>query len=147
MKLISQATRFVRKEDVERKWYLIDARRKALGRLASEVAKILMGKHKKEWSPHSDIGDFVVVINAKDAVLTGRKWSQKVYHWHSGYPGGLKSITAEKLREKHPERLIIWAVKGMLPKNFLRKKMLKRLRVYAGSEHPYKSQVIIHEHP
>jgi len=130
----------LRKEDVERKWYLVDASGKVLGRLASAIARILRGKHKPTFSPHIDTGDFVVVVNAKKIRLTGAKWKKKVYYRHSGYPGGLKSFTAEELFSRKPEELIRLAVKGMLPKNRLGRKLLKKLKVYAGPDHPHQAQ-------
>jgi len=111
-----------------------------LGRLASRVASILRGKHNPLFTPHVDTGDFVIVINADKLILTGRKWDQKTYYRHSGYVGGLKSITARALREKKPEDLVRFAVKGMLPKNRLGRKLFKKLKVYAGSSHPHKAQ-------
>lgn len=125
---------------VERKWYVVDAKGKTLGRLASEVAKILRGKHKPEYTPHIDTGDFVIVLNAAEVELTGKKLTDKFYYRHSGYPGGLKQISAGQLREKRPERMIEYAVKGMLPKGSLGRKQLKKLKVYAGSEHPHEAQ-------
>lgn len=124
----------------QRKWYLVDATGKILGRLASEIAKILRGKHKPLYSPHLDVGDFVVVVNAEKVRLTGRKWQRKLYYRHSGYPGGLKVETAEQLRQRKPEELIRHAVWGMLPKNRLGRKLLKKLKVYAGPDHPHQAQ-------
>ncbi len=126
--------------EVERKWYLVDASGKTLGRLASRIATILMGKHKPIYTPHVDTGDYVVVVNAEKIVLTGKKLDQKRYYRHSGYPGGLKVVTARQLLEKHPERLIYLAVKRMLPKNALGRRMLRKLKVYAGPEHPHQAQ-------
>ena len=133
-------TRMVKKEEVERKWYLVDAKDKTLGRLASKIATILMGKHKPYYTPHVDCGDFVVVINADKVKLTGAKWEKKIYYWHTGYLGGLKSRTAKQMLEKKPEFLIWHAVKGMLPKNNLARRMLKKLKVYAGEHHPHQAQ-------
>ncbi len=127
-------------EDIQRKWYLIDANGQVLGRLASRVARILRGKDKPFFSPHMDLGDHVVVINADKVVLTGKKLYQKVYYHHSGYPGGLKATTARKLLKENPERLIEDAVRGMLPKNKLGDAIFKKLRVYAGSDHPHQAQ-------
>jgi len=127
-------------EQIERKWHLIDARGKTLGRLASKVAQLLRGKHKPIFTPHIDTGDFVIIINAGDIDLTGSKEEDKIYHSHSGYPGGVKSKRAREIRETHPERLITNAVKGMLPKNRLGKKLLTKLKVYADEEHPHQSQ-------
>jgi len=134
-------TLFARKESLtEPKWWLVDAEGKVLGRLASEVANVLRGKNKPIFTPHVDTGDFVVVVNAEKVKLTGNKWSQKMYHRHSGYIGGLKSVSAEDLLRKKPEALIQHAVKGMLPKNRLGRKMIKKLKVYAGQEHPHEAQ-------
>ena len=134
-------TYFARKETMEaRDWRLVDAEGKVLGRLATEVADLLRGKNKPIYTPHVDTGDFVVVVNADKIKLTGRKWEQKVYYRHSGYPGGLKSLTAKELLEKKPEELIRHAVKGMLPKNRLGRKMLKKLKVYADNDHPHEAQ-------
>ena len=129
-----------KKNEIERKWYLIDANGKILGRLASEIASRLRGKHNPIYTPHMDTGDFVIVINAEKVILTGKKLKQKVYYRHSGYPGGIKSITAEKLQQKKPEDLINLVVKGMLPKNSLGRSMIKKLKVYAGEEHPHQAQ-------
>lgn len=127
-------------DQIDRKWYVVDAKGKTLGRLASEVAKILRGKHKPEYTPHIDTGDFVIVVNAEQVELTGKKLTDKIYYRHSGYPGGLKQVTAGELREKRPERMIEYAVKGMLPKGSLGRKQFKKLKVYAGSEHPHEAQ-------
>lgn len=123
-----------------RKWIVVDAEGQVLGRLASKIAMRLRGKHLPTFTPHVDTGDFVVVINADKVRLTGRKWDQKVYYRHSGYMGGLKATTAKKLNQDHPERLIEYAVKGMLPKNRLGRKLLKKLKVYKGAEHPHEAQ-------
>ncbi len=133
-------TFMAKKEDVPRDWYLVDAENKALGRLASELAKILRGKNKPTFTPHVDTGDYVIVINADKVNLTGKKWKEKVYYRHSGYPGGIKSITADNLKAKRPEDLIRLAVKGMLPKNRLGRKLFKKLKIYAGAEHPHQAQ-------
>ena len=130
----------VKRENVDRNWYVVDAENKVLGRLASELAKILRGKHKPDFTPHVDTGDYVIVINAEKVNLTGNKLKGKVYYSHSGYPGGIKSITAENLKAKKPEALIRLAVKGMLPKNRLGRKLFKKLKVYAGGEHPHQAQ-------
>ncbi len=129
-----------RKEDVQREWYLVDATGKTLGRLASEIAKILMGKHKPTYTPHVDGGDFVVVVNAEKIHATGKKLDKKIYYKHTGYPGGLKETTLREMLQKKPEEVIRLAVKGMLPKNKLRDRRMKRLKVYAGPEHPHKAQ-------
>ncbi len=126
--------------EIDRKWYLIDAEGKVLGRLASEIATILSGKHKPIYTPHVDTGDFVVVINADKIKLTGKKLEQKNYIYHTGYPGGLKKIPYERLIKERPERIIELAVKGMLPKNRLGRKMIKKLKVYAGLEHKHEAQ-------
>ncbi len=126
--------------EVRREWLLVDAEGKTLGRLSSEIARRLRGKHKPEFTPHVDTGDYVVVINADKVAVTGRKMSDKVYYHHTGYIGNLKSITLEKLLDKAPERVIQNAVKGMLPKNPLGRAMIKKLKIYAGSEHPHAAQ-------
>jgi large subunit ribosomal protein L13 len=126
--------------EVERKWYVVDAKGKTLGRLASEVAALLRGKHKPEFTPHVDTGDFVIVINAKDVQLSGKKMSKKIYYRHSGWPGGLKMTTAAEMRDKRPERMIELAVKGMLPRTSLGRRQLRKLKVYAGPEHPHQAQ-------
>ncbi len=133
-------TTMAKAENTERKWVLVDAEGKVLGRMATEIAAILRGKTKPTYTPHMDSGDFVVVINAEKVALTGRKWFQKMYYHHSGYPGGIKSITAEKLRQKRPEEIIRKAVWGMLPKNRLGRKLIKKLKVYAGPDHPHAAQ-------
>ncbi len=133
-------TTMAKAESTERKWVLVDAEGKVLGRMATEIAAILRGKTKPTYTPHMDSGDFVVVINAEKVALTGRKWFQKMYYHHSGYPGGIKSITAEKLRQKRPEEIIRKAVWGMLPKNRLGRKLIKKLKVYAGPDHPHAAQ-------
>ena len=126
--------------EVRREWLLVDAEGKTLGRLSSEIARRLRGKHKPEFTPHVDTGDYVVVINAEKIAVTGRKMSDKVYYHHTGYIGNLKSITLEKLLDKAPERVIQSAVKGMLPKNPLGRAMIKKLKIYAGTEHPHAAQ-------
>lgn len=127
-------------ENVKRDWYLVDAQDVVLGRLASTVANILRGKNKAIYTPSVDTGDFVIVVNAEKIALTGRKLSDKIYYSHSGFPGGLKEITAEKLLEKKPSDVIKKAVKGMLPKNKLSRHMLNKLKIYAGSSHPHEAQ-------
>jgi len=127
-------------EEIERDWYVVDAEGETLGRLASRIAPILKGKHKPSYTPHLDCGDFVVVINADKVRVTGRKLDQKMYHRHSGYPGGLKSINLRDQLAKHPERVIEAAVKGMLPKNKLGRRMFKKLKVYASTTHPHEAQ-------
>jgi len=133
-------TPLVKEENFSPKWHVVDADGKALGRLASRVALILRGKNKPTFAPHQDTGDFVVVINAKKVTLTGKKWKEKIYIHHSGYPGGLKQASAEKIAEKKPERLITMAVQGMLPKNKMGRKLIKKLKVYAGDAHPHQAQ-------
>lgn len=126
--------------EVKRKWYVVDASGCILGRLASFVAGRLRGKHKPIYTPHVDTGDHMIVINANKVALTGKKWNEKLYYRHSGYVGGLKSMTAKQLLQKRPEDLVIRAVRGMLPKNRLGRNMLKKLKVYAGPEHPHVAQ-------
>lgn len=133
-------TPLAKKENLHRKWHLVDADGKTLGRLATRVAILLRGKNKPTFAPHQDTGDFVVVINAVKVSLTGKKWKEKIYTHHSGYPGGLKMTSAEKIKEKKPERLITMAVQGMLPKNRLGRKLIKKLKVYAGDAHPHQAQ-------
>ena len=125
---------------VEQSWYVVDASGKTLGRMASEIASRLRGKHKPEFTPHTDTGDYIVVVNAAKVRVTGDKARSKIYHHHTGYPGGLKSISFEKLIEKAPEQAIELAVRGMLPKNPLGRAMARKLKVYAGSEHPHAAQ-------
>ncbi len=127
-------------QEVERKWYVIDAEGKTLGRLASEVAKILRGKHKPTFTPHVDTGDFVIVVNAEKVVLTGKKMDQKVHRYHTGWPGGLKEIKYRHLLQRRPEKVIELAVKGMLPKNSLGRAMFRKLKVYKGPEHKHQAQ-------
>jgi large subunit ribosomal protein L13 len=135
-----RTTYMAKPHEVERKWYVVDAKGKTLGRLASEVATILRGKHKPTYTPHVDTGDFVIVINASQVELTGKKLQKKIYYRHSGYPGGLKAISAGDLRATKPERMIELAVKGMLPKTKLGRAQFKKLKVYAGPEHPHQAQ-------
>lgn len=129
-----------RAEDIEREWLLVNAEGKTLGRLASEIAQVLRGKHKPIYTPHLDCGDYVIVINADKVQVTGRKLDQKMYYHHSGYPGGIKSISLRSQLQKHPERVLQAAVRGMLPKNQLGRKMLKKLKIYAGDSHPHQAQ-------
>jgi len=124
----------------ERNWYVVDAEGVVLGRLASRVATILRGKHKRTFSPHLDVGDHVVVVNAQKVHLTGRKGRDKLYRTHSGYIGSLREVTADQMLHTHPERVIEWAVQGMLPKNRLGRAMAKKLKVYRGAEHPHQAQ-------
>ena len=127
-------------EMIARKWYLVDAEGKVLGRLATQVATILRGKHKVTFAPHLDMGDHVVVVNAEKVQLTGRKLTDKIYRWHTGYMGGLREVTAQRMLRTHPERVIEWAVQGMLPKGRLGRAMVRKLKVYRGPEHPHESQ-------
>lgn len=132
---------FVAKEaEVEKKWHLVDAQDKVLGRMATQIAMRLRGKHKPVFTPHADTGDFIVVVNAEKVALTGAKWDNKVYYRYSGYLGGLKEITARKLLEKKPEEIIRLAVKRMLPKNSLGRRQLKKLKIYTGPDHPHEAQ-------
>lgn len=127
-------------QNTEHKWYLVDASGKVLGRLASQIAKYLRGKHKPEYTPHVDTGDYVIVINASKIKVTGKKEQEKVYYTHSGYPGGIKEATFEKVQAKDPTKIIELAVKGMLPKNPLGREMFRKLKVYSGAEHPHEAQ-------
>jgi large subunit ribosomal protein L13 len=133
-------TMSIRKEDVTRKWYVVDAENKVLGRLASEVAKILRGKHKPIYTPHVDTGDCVIIINAAKVALTGNKWEQKRYRWHTGYPGGFREVSAAKMHERRPERVVELAIRGMLPKTKLGRAMFRKLKVYATETHPHAAQ-------
>jgi len=126
--------------DIKRDWYVVDASGKTLGRLATEIAKRLRGKHKPEYTPHMDTGDYIVVINAKEVKVTGNKTTDKIYHHHTGFPGGLKSITFDKLIAKKPEMIIEKAVKGMLPRGPLGRDMYRKLKVYPGAEHKHSAQ-------
>jgi len=130
----------IKASDIERQWHTVDAEGQILGRLATRIAQLLMGKHKPLFSRNMDVGDFVVVVNAEKFRVTGNKETKKVYYRHTGYPGGLKSATLEKVMQTHPTRVIEHAVKGMLPKNRLQARMMKRLRVYAGDSHPHAGQ-------
>ena len=127
-------------QDIEQKWFIVDADGLVLGRLASKVAQVLRGKHKPMWAPHMDVGDFVVIVNADKIKVTGRKAEQKKYYRHSGYPGGLKATPYKTMLEKKPEFILYQAVRGMLPHNRLGRKMLKKLKVYAAQEHPHNAQ-------
>jgi large subunit ribosomal protein L13 len=133
-------TSYATKEDVTRDWYLVDAEDKILGRLACGIAHHLRGKHKAIYAPFMDTGDFVIVVNAEKISLTGKKLTDKVYYHHSGYPGGIKAIAAGKLLKEKPGELLRMAVKGMLPKNTLGRAMLKKLKIYAGGDHPHEAQ-------
>lgn len=134
------STTQIRPADATHAWYIIDANDQVLGRLATRIATVLRGKHKTSWTPHVDGGDFVVVINADKVRLTGRKLDQKQYHAYSGYPGGLRSRTARDLLNNHPERVLRFAVQGMLPKNRLSRQVIGKLKIYAGAEHPHDAQ-------
>ncbi len=127
-------------DEVEREWFVVDASGKTLGRLATEVARILRGKHKPIYSPMIDVGDYVIVVNAEKVRVTGRKLTQKFYYRHSGYPGGFKQISLRDMLARHPTRVIEYAVWGMLPKNALGRRMFKKLKVYAGPDHPHQAQ-------
>ena len=133
-------TPFWKKEETARRWWVVDAEGKTLGRLATSLAMILSGKDKPNWTPHVDNGDFVVVVNAKRIRVSGKKEEDKLYQWHTGYPGGIKKMSLAELREKHPERIVEWAVQGMLPKSKLGKAMIRKLKVYAGADHPHEAQ-------
>ena len=128
------------KEELDRKWYLVNAEGKVLGRLSTELAKILKGKNKPTYTPHLDTGDFVIVVNAGKVTLTGKKLKDKIYYHHTGYPGGIKQMNAEKLLARKPTEMIRIAVKGMLPKNSLGRQMLRKLKIYAGANHPHEAQ-------
>jgi large subunit ribosomal protein L13 len=140
MKTIMNKTFMQKKEDVEREWLLVDAEGMVLGRLASQVARILRGKHKPTFTPHVDTGDFVIIINAEKVVLTGKKGTDKMYHRHSGYIGSIKSVPYGKLLKEKPEFVIKEAIRRMLPKNKLARAMIKKLKVYKGSKHPHEPQ-------
>ena len=126
--------------EVKRDWLVVDASNQVLGRLATEIARRLRGKHKAEYTPHVDTGDYIIVTNAEKVTVTGRKFKNKMYHHHTGYVGSLKSVTFEKLQKEHPARVIELAVKGMLPKNVLGREMYRKMKVYVGSEHPHTAQ-------
>ena len=130
----------VRREDAQHEWYVVDAAGKTLGRLASEVARRLRGKHKPSYTPHVDTGDYIVVVNAEQVRVTGQKETDKIYCRHTGYPGGIRATPLNKLRARHPERILANAVKGMMPRNPLGRAMFKKLKVYAGPSHPHAAQ-------
>ena len=132
---MNNTTYSLKKSEIESKWYIIDAANKPLGRVASEAAKLLRGKHKPTYTPNIDNGDHVIILNCNDIVLTGHKLDQKIYRHHSGYIGGMKETTAREMLDKSPEKMMMLAIKGMLPKNSLGRQMLKKVRVYAGNEH------------
>jgi large subunit ribosomal protein L13 len=133
-------TYVAKEQEISKKWYLVDAKDRVLGRLATQIAMRLRGKHKPIFTPHADTGDFIVVINANKVTLTGKKWDKKIYYRHTGYTGGLKEISAKKLLEKKPEDILRFAVRGMLPKNSLGRRQLRKLKIYSGSEHPHQAQ-------
>jgi len=135
-----QKTYTPKAHEIERQWFLVDAQNKTLGRLAGEIAQVLKGKHKPMYSPHMDVGDYVVVINAEKIHVTGKKADQKIYYRHTGYPGGIRETPYRRMLEKHPERILQKAVWGMLPHNILGRQMFKKLRVYAGGDHNHASQ-------
>ena len=137
---MNNTTYSAKKGEIESKWYIIDAANKPIGRVATEAAKLLRGKHKPTFTPHIDCGDHVIILNCKDAILTGHKLDQKMYRHHSGYIGGLKETPARVMLDKKPEKAMTLAIKGMLPNNYLGRQMLKKLRVYAGSEHENQAQ-------
>ncbi len=133
-------TSMAKPAELERKWYVVDAEGKTLGRLSTEIARVLMGKNKPEYTPFVDTGDYVIVINAEKIHLTGKKWDQKYYRYHTGYPGGLRERKYSDLVKRQPEKILELAVKGMLPKNTLGRQMYKKLKVYAGPEHNHQAQ-------
>jgi large subunit ribosomal protein L13 len=133
-------TKILKKSEVKRNWYIVDATDKILGRVASKIAVVLTGKHKPQYTPHVDCGDYVVILNADKFRVTGTKMQDKIYHSHSFYPGGLKSINLETMMKKHPGRVIYHAVSGMLPKNKLRARRLRRLKIYTDAKHPHTAQ-------
>ena len=132
---MNNTTYSLKKNEIERKWYIIDAANKPLGRVATEAAKLLRGKHKPTYTPNMDNGDHVIILNCKDVILTGKKLDQKIYRHHSGYIGGMKETPARVMMDKNPEKAMMLAVKGLLPHNSLGRQMLKKVRIYAGSEH------------
>lgn len=140
MKVQIQKTKFTTPDEIERKWWVVDAKDMTLGRLASVIAPILRGKHKPEFVPNLDVGDYVIVINAERIHVTGRRLDQKKYWRHTGYPGGVRNLTLRQVLDKHPERPVKFAIKGMLPKGPLGRQMLTKLKVYAGSDHPHEAQ-------
>ncbi len=133
-------TYVVKESEITREWFVVDAAGQTLGRLASRVARILRGKHKPIYSPHLDVGDYVIVINADKVVVTGKKLEDKIYYRHTGYPGGIKATSLRDMMKRHPTFAVWHAVRGMLPKNKLGRRMLKKLKVYAGAEHPHQAQ-------
>lgn len=127
-------------EEIQREWFVVDASGQTLGRLAAQIATVLRGKHKPTYTPHLDCGDYVIVVNADKVRVTGRKLDQKIYYRHSGYPGGLKQISLRHQLQQHPDRVILFAVRGMLPKNRLGRQMIKKLKIYASPDHPHQAQ-------
>ncbi len=140
MSSVMKETFFAKKESVDRKWFVVDATDRPVGKLAAEIARILRGKHKPVYTPHVDTGDFVVVVNVEKIVLTGNKWDQKLYRWRTARPGSMKERTARQMLDRHPEHILEHAVKGMLPKNRLGRQMYKKLKVYVGDQHPHEAQ-------
>ena len=138
--LKTQKTTELKPKDIKQAWWLIDLNGKVLGRAATQIADLLRGKHKASFSPHRDNGDFVIIVNAEKVKLTGGKLEKKKYYRHTGYPGGIKTDTAKELLAKHPDEVLVRAVKGMLPKNFLSKQLLTKLKIYTGGEHPHQAQ-------
>jgi large subunit ribosomal protein L13 len=139
-RITTQKTYVAKPGEVERKWYVVDATNQTLGRLATRIATVLRGKHKAEFTPHEDVGDFVIVVNAEKIQVTGRKLDQKIYYHHTNYPGGIRAITLRRQLELHPERVIQSAVRGMLPNGPLARRQLKKLKVYVGGQHPHEAQ-------
>lgn len=137
---VTNPTPMIKPEEVAQRWYVVDATDQTVGRLAGRIAWILQGKHKPQYTPHWDMGDFVVVVNAERVHLSGRKWQQKMYRHHTGYLGNLKSVPAAEMRRRHPERILEYAIKRMLPKNRLGRRQLKKLKIYAGPDHPHQAQ-------
>ena len=137
---MNNTTYVLKGNEIERKWYIIHAANKPLGRVATEAAKLLRGKHKPTYTPNMDAGDHVIILNASEAIFTGKKLDQKIYRHHSGYIGGMKETTARVMMEKNPEKAMMLAIKGMLPKNSLGRQMIKKVRIYAGSEHENAAQ-------
>jgi len=136
----TEKTYAVKADDIQREWFVVDAEGKNLGRLATQIATILRGKHKPSFTPSMDVGDFVIVVNAEKVTVTGNKMAAKKYYRHSLYPGGLTEVTLEEMLKKHPTRVISHAVRGMLPKNRLGRQLIKKLKVYAGASHPHQAQ-------
>lgn len=135
-----KVTKSIQEEDLQRDWYVVDAQGQTLGRLASRIATVLRGKHKPTYTPHTDCGDYVIIVNADKIHVTGQKMTQKMYYRHSGYPGGLKEVMLRDQLQKFPDRVLEQAVRGMLPKNKLGRRMFKKLKIYAGPDHPHQAQ-------